>query len=306
MAGITLAQAKLLGLDDLGAGLAETIVTVNPIYNVLPWNPVFGNAYAYNRELATATASVSGIDADITDSNSTVQQVSQPLTTIVSQAKVNGLILAQGIGGNVGTDPKAAVLAGAAKAVGRKFQQLMATGDSANANEFDGLVTLINSSAFSGQLIDSSSTDPVLSLDMLDDLMALVTVGEGKFLMGDAKVENKIRSLLRALGGAGIREAADGMPTMFNGIPFFRNDWLATDVDGSTAGNQRYVFCGTFDDGTRTAGISGVMAASTPGIVAEDLGTSQTRDDQILRVKMYAGFAVHSVKSLAALKSVTV
>lgn len=29
MAGITLAQAKLLGLDDLGAGLAETIVTVD-------------------------------------------------------------------------------------------------------------------------------------------------------------------------------------------------------------------------------------------------------------------------------------
>lgn len=307
MAGITLAQADLYGLNDLSAGLAQSIVTVNPIYNVLPFNPVFGNAYAYNRELATSTAGVFGVDSDITVSSPSVQQVAVPLTTIAVQSHVNGLISAQGIGSNVGTDPKAAVLASAAKACGQKFQNLMVNGDSANANEFDGLIKLMGTSDFSSQVIDHSSDDVALTLDLIDTLVSMVLVGsEGVFLMGNRYAYNKLRSLMRALGGANMTEAANGLPATFNGIPFFRNDYIPTDIDGSTAGNQTWVFAGTFDDGTRTAGMAGLLAAGQPGIVAEDVGLSQSRDEQILRVKMYTGFAVHSVKSIAALKSVTV
>lgn len=306
MAGITLAQAKLYGLDDLGSAVADTFVTVNPIFSVMPFNPVFGNAYAYNRELAQPSVGLTTVDGSITESNGTVSQVSVALTTIALQSRVNGLIAAQGVGANAGYSPAAAAVASASKKVAMEYQRLMAVGDSANANEFDGITKLMADSAFSGQLIDKSSDDAALTLDLIDDLMALVTVGEGKFLMGDYRVENKIRSLLRALGGANITESRDGGPTMFNGIPFFRNDYLATDVDGVTAGNQRWVICGTFDDGTRTAGIAGLLAAGAPGLVVEAPQVSETKDDLIYRVKMYGGFAVHSVKSLAALKSVTV
>ena len=52
MATVTLAEASKLGLNDLQAGVVENIVTVNAMYQVLPFETILGNALAYNRENA--------------------------------------------------------------------------------------------------------------------------------------------------------------------------------------------------------------------------------------------------------------
>lgn len=300
MASITLAQAKLLGLDDLGAGVAESIVTVNPMYDVLPFNTTVGNAYVYNRELAMGNVQVLGIDGTITaKTQATVAQKTQALTTIIGDAEVNGLIMAQGVGTAAGNDPIAYAIASKAKAVGYEFQRLMAVGDSGNANEFDGLVTLINSADFTAQKLATAA----LSFEYLDELLAMVK-SKGTnvdFLTGNLKVENKLKSLARALNGGVIEWTQMGASRvfMYAGIPFFRNDFLtSTDQDGVAAGDQQYIFAGNFDDGSRKVGISGVVPTAG-GIQVQPVGASETKDNDIYRIKMYTTFAAHSTLGLA-------
>jgi len=300
MASITLAEAKKLGLDDLGAGVAENIVTVNPIYSVLPFNTTVGNAYVYNRENTLGDVQVLGIDGTITaKTQATYTQVTQALTTIIGDAEVNGLIEAQGVGTTAGNDPVTAAVASKAKAVGRKYQDLMVNGDSGNANEFDGMVKLISSVPYAGQLLATQAA----SFEAVDNMLGLVK-SKGTsvdFLMGNLAMENKLKSLARALNGGVLEWTTSGGSKvfMYAGIPFFRNDYLAAaDQDGVTAGTQAWLFAGNFDDGTRKVGISGVVP-TVGGIQVEDIGKGETKDARIIRVKMYGTFASHSVLGLA-------
>lgn len=296
MASITLAEAKKLGLDDLSAGLAESIITVNPLYSVLPWNLTKGNAYVFNRENVLGDAQVIGIDGTITaKAAATVTQVSQPLTTIIGDAEINQLLVAQG----VGNDITASQVASKAKSIGRKYQDLLVNGDSGTANEFDGLVKLINSTPFSAQKIDTVALD----LAVVEELLDMVTSKGSSVdaLMANSAVIRALNAKLRALGGATIEyvKMGEARVPMFNGIPIFRNDYIGSDVDGVTAGNQSYIFAFNFDDGSRTQGIAGVMPADVQGLQVQAVGASETKDNEIFRVKMYSTFAVHSVKSLA-------
>lgn len=300
MASVTLAQAKLLGLDDLAAGVSETIVTVNPVFDVLPFNSTVGNAYVFNRELALGDVQVLGIDGTITaKTQATVAQKTQALTTIIGDAEINGLIEAQGVGSTVGNDPIAYAVASKAKAVGRKYQDLMINGAASTANEFDGMIALINSADFTDQLKATAA----LSFEYMDELLGLVK-SKGTtvdFIMGNLAVENKLKSLARALNGGSLEWATSPASRVFlyAGVPFYRNDYIGSaDADGVTAGTQNYVFAGNFDDGSRKVGISGVMPTAG-GIQVEDIGKSETKDNRIVRIKMYSTFAAHSTLGLA-------
>lgn len=300
MASITLAQAKLLGLDDLASGVAESIVTVNPIYDVLPFNTTVGNAYVFNRELAMGNVQVLGIDGTITaKAQATVSQKTQALTTIIGDAEINGLIRAQGVGANAGNDPIAYAIASKAKAVGMEFQRMLAVGDATVANEFDGLVTLINSADFAAQKLATAA----LSFDYLDNLLGIVKSKgtQVDYLMGNLKVENKLKALARALNGGVLEYVQMGASRvfMYAGVPFYRNDYFASaDADGVTGGDQQYIFAGNFDDGSRKVGIAAVVPTAG-GIQVASIGESETKDNEIFRIKMYSSFAAHSTLGLA-------
>ena len=66
MASVTLAEASKLGLNDLQAGVVENIITVNAMYQVLPFDLIYGNALAYNRENVLGDVQVLGVDGTIT------------------------------------------------------------------------------------------------------------------------------------------------------------------------------------------------------------------------------------------------
>lgn len=316
MALITLADLKKLGYDDLAAGVAESIITANPIYSVMPFNSMSGNAYAFNREgtLGTVISGGRGVATTGAKDAGTFTQVAQALTTIIGDAEIAGLDLAQGTGTGAGNDPVAVQIALKAKAIGREYQRQMVAGDSAtpavngtgvtNLGEFDGLIKLIGSdSAFSTQKLDQANA--VLTLDMLDQLLHTVTVGDAEFIMTSSAGVRKIRSLLRALGGVTTIEIAGKQVDAFNGVPIFRNDFMSADYVGGTAGNQTHIIAGVFDDGSRKLGVSGVIPEAG-GLIVDDVGFAEGADVLIKRVKMYASFAVHSTKSVAGLWNVGV
>lgn len=317
MATILLAEAQKLGLNDLQAGIATTIATNDDLMAILPFNTTRGNAYAYNREGVPGNVaslaiggSTSGVKTQVTFTNKTLA-----LTSIIGDAEVNSLIAAQGVGANAGNDPVAAAIASKAKQVAREFARQVAVGNSAspgnsvssvaNTQEFDGLETLFASdSAFSGQIVNAA--DAALTFDMLDEAIDLVKVGTPNFIMGTSKAIRKIKALLRASGGVDYMDVAGYQIPMYNGIPLVRNDFLTSDVDGSTSGVQTNLYVGAFDDGSRTMGLSGIVPSDFPFVNATDVGEAETGDYRIWRVKMYGAMAVHSVLSVAQVLSATV
>lgn len=301
MASLTLAEAQKLGLDDLASGVIENIVTVNPIYNVLPFDQINGNALTYNRENVLGDVQLADIDGTITaKAPATYTKVTSTLTTIVGDAEVAGLIVAQNIGANAGNDPVALQIASKAKAVGRKYQELMILGDSVNPNEFDGLVKLTPAS----QQVDANQAS--LTFTMLDDMLNLVKAKNGQvdYIMMPDKGLTKLKALLRGLGGttAEYVEMGGQRVLFYDGIPVFRNDWIPTNL--GVGSDESYVFAGTFDDGSRSNGIAGLTSFNNMGIHVEPVGASETRDTHIWRVKFYASFAVFSNLAVSLIREV--
>lgn len=307
MASVTLAEASKLGLNDLQAGVVENIVTVNPFYQVLPFQEIYGNALGYNRENALGDVQVLGIDGTITaKAAATYTPKTAGLTTIIGDAEVNGLIVAQGIGGNAGNDVVAQQIASKAKSVGREFQRQLILGDTANANEFDGLAKLVAST----QKVDANAN--ALTLTMLDELLAAVTSKNGQvdYITMHSKGINKLKALLRALGGAQIDYVqmgmgVDGRPNMvlmYDGVPVFRNDYIP--VNGGAGTNESAIYAGVFDDGTGV-GLTGLTAANGAGIQVQAVGAAEAKDSEIWRVKFYTGLVSYSDLGLAAITEVT-
>ena len=316
MATILLSEASKLGYDDLSAGVADAVITADGFLPMLPFNMMTGNAYAFNREGTpgnVASLAIGGATTDV-KTQVTFDPVTLALTSIIGDAEVNGLIAAQGVGTTAGADPIAAAIASKAKQVGREYARQVAVGNATtpttsvsgvtNTAEFDGIETLLASSAFASQVIDKA--DAALTLDMLDELIYAVTKGDAEFIMGTGAAIRKIRSLLRALGGTSAVEINGKVYDAFNGVPLIRNDYLTSDVDGVTAGVQTNIYAGLFDDGTRTMGVSGVLPTDAQAISVTPVGPAEAGDYDIYRVKMYGAFAIHSVKAIAQLKSVTV
>lgn len=299
MASVTLVESAKLALDDLVAGVIENIITVNQMFEVLPFDGIDGNSLAYNRENVLGDVQTAGVGATITAKGAaTFTRVHSDLTTILGDAEVNGLI--QATRSSDGNDQTAVQIASKAKSAGRKFQDMMINGDGTGA-DFEGLISLCAAS----QTLDTGTDGSDLSFVILDELIDTVTDKDGQvdYIMMHARTRRSYRSLLRGLGGAGVMEVVE-MPSgaevmAYNGIPVFRNDYIPTNQTRGTTTTATSIFAGTLDDGSRTHGLAGLTAQKEAGIHVTDVGESETKDERIWRVKWYSGLALFSEKGLA-------
>lgn len=313
MPTVTLPESAKLAQNELIAGVIENIITVNRMFEVLPFDGISGNALAYNRENvlgAVATVGVGDADGVIgstaTGTNAverqaaknaaTFTQVTSSLTTILGDAEVNGLI--QVTRSSDGNDQTAVQIASKAKSAGRKYQDMLINGDGTNFT-FPGLISLAAQEAATGTNGDN------LSFDILDELMDLVVDKDGlvEYFTMHARTLRSYRALLRALGGASINEVIE-LPSgtevpAYSGVPIFRNDYIPTNQTKGTGTNTTTIFAGTLDDGSRQHGIAGLTAEEESGVVVVDVGESETKDEHIWRVKWYSGLALFSEKGLA-------
>lgn len=308
MASITLPQSANLAQDDLVAGIIENIITVNRMFEVLPFDGIDGNALAYNRENVLGNVDVYGID-DSTGSDTiaakaaaTFTQVTSNLTSIIGDAEVNGLIQQTRSGIN---DQTAVQIASKAKSAGRKYQDMLVNG-SGSANQFTGLLTLLDA----GQTVSAGADGDALSFSDMDEMLDNVTDKDGQvdYITMNARPLRSYMGLLRALGGASINEVVT-LPSgaevpAYRGIPIFRNDWLPIDQTKGGGSALTTILAGTLDDGSRQHGISGLTAANMAGIQVVDVGESETKDDHIWRIKWYCGLSCFSLKGLAGLDGV--
>lgn len=308
MASVTLAESAKLAQDELVAGVIENVITVNEMFEIVPFDGIDGNALAYNRENVLGDVQMAGVGSAITAKNpATFTQVTSTLTTIIGDAEVNGLIQATRSGD--GNDQKAVQIASKAKSCGRKFQDQLINGDGTGDN-MRGLLSLVAA----GQTItanNGAANGAGLSFEDLDALIDLVTDKDGQvdFLMMHSRTRRKYLALLRALGGTSpgdIYTMASGRQVpAYRGIPIFRNDWIPITQTQGTSTTATSVFAGTLDDGSRSHGIAGLTAQNQAGINIKEVGEKEDKDESITRVVWYCGLALFSEKGLACLKGVT-
>lgn len=299
MASVTLAESAKLSQDQLISGLIENVITVNRMFEIIPFDGIEGNALAYNRENVLGDVEVTGVgDTVSAKAAATFTQVTSSLTTIIGDAEVNGLI--QATRSNI-NDQTAVQIASKAKSAGRKYQDMLING-TGSSNEFNGLINLCAAS----QKVDTTTNGTNLSFEILDELLDLVVDKDGQvdYLTMPARTLRSYLALLRALGGASIGDVVT-LPSgtevpAYRGVPIFRNDYIPTDQTRGSSTTATTVFAGTLDDGSQMHGLSGLTAARNSGLGVEDVGVKETADEHIYRVKWYCGLALFSEKGLAA------
>ncbi len=305
MSSVTLAESAKLSLNQLIEGVIENVITVNRFYQILPFQAIDGNALAYNRENALGDVQFAGVGTTITAKNpATYTHVTSSLTSIIGDAEVNGLIQATRSGKQ---DQTALQVASKAKSVGRQYQDSMINGDG-TGNSFSGLLSLVTG----GQSITGPGNNgDAISFDLLDQLIDKVTDKDGQvdYLLMNARTLRSYNGLLRALGGASIGDVVrlpSGVTVpAYREIPIFRNDYVPTTQTKGSTSTCTTVVAGTLDDGSMMHGIAGLTAANANGLQVEPVGTSETKDERITRVKWYCGLALFSEKGLAALTGIT-
>ena len=312
MPSVTLAESAKLTQNELVAGVIENIITVNRFYELLPFQGIDGNALAYNRENALGDVQVLDVGDTITAKNpATFTPVTSTLTSIIGDAEVNGLIQATRSGD--GNDQKAIQVASKAKSCGRKFQDMLINGTGIN-NQFAGMLSLVDAGKVLVQYDANPADDDdggLLTLDMLDALIDLVTDKDGEvdYLMMNAREIRAYNAILRTLGGASISDTitlpSGAKVPSYRGIPIFRNDWLPINQTVGASTDCSTILAGTLDDGSMSHGVAGLTAADAAGIVVEEVGVHQSRDETITRVKWYSGLALFNLNGLAALTGVT-
>jgi hypothetical protein len=305
VATVTLAESAKLSQDMLVQGIAETIVTVDQFFQVLPFDTVEGTALRITQEKTLGDVEELGVGDTISAKNpATYDERYFRLTTLLGDAEVNGLIQATR---SDQQDQRAAQVASKAKNLGRSYRRQLISG-SGLGNEFEGMLSLVDSS----QVIEAGVNGAAFSFPLMDELMHQVTAKDGEvdFFLMHAKTLRAYRQELRQLGGAAIGETMtlpDGRTVMtYAGIPIFRNDYMPVDqVQGSNP-NTTSIIAGCFDDGDQKTGVFGITARNASGIVVEDVGPAESRDESITRLKWYAGFALGTPLGLAVLKGVDV
>lgn len=304
----TLAEAKKLINNQIVQGVAEDIISINPLYDLLPFTSYEGQAILVNRENALGDAGFYAVDATITHKNpATFTQVPFTATKIIGDAEMDGLVQAQS--SSAGVDQLAYEVRSKAKSVGRQFQTGMATHDGVSPN-----MNSLHSLCDSGQYT-TASAGQALSFASLDELMDLVKAKDGQvdWLMMPARTIRSYFALLRALGGASVNEVVT-LPggrqvPAYRGVPIFKNEYLSVTETANgaalTGGALTSVWAGVFDDGSNKVGIAGIHPASVPaGIQVEAIGKQEAKDSDIVRVKWYANVASFNRRGLARLTSI--
>lgn len=307
MATQTLAEAAKLINNQIVAGVVEDIISINPIFSMMPFTGYSGQAIVVNRENALGNVDVYDVaDTIAAKAAATFTQYTFTATKIIGDAEMDNLV--QASSESAGVDQTAIEISSKAKSVGRRFQSGMAVDDGVAPN-LNSLHSLVDASQYT-----PAHAGQDLSFVLLDTLLDLVKAKDGQvdWMMATPNQMRKYKVLLRALGGTPadwVVTLPDGRTTIgYEGIPIFKNEYLS-DVETAngaavTGGLLSSIYAGVWDDGSNKIGAAGIHPASVPaGIQVEEVGTSETKDEKIWRIKQYANFAIFNRRGVARLTS---
>lgn len=310
MATQTLAEAAKLINNQIISGVAEDIITTSPIWNAVPWIPYEGQGMVVNRENALGDSEHLAVGGTITaKAAATFTQTTYTAVTTVGDAELNGLVAAQS--SSAGVDQMAIEVSSKAKSIGRKLQTGIASGTGVSP-QLHSLHTLVDATQYT-----TASAGQAISFALLDELLDLVKAKDGEvdFIMMPGRTVRSYKALVRALGGVNetitytMPNGTTRNVSVYENIPIFQNDYLsvAETANGAalTGGALTSVYAGCWDDGTEKVGVGMIYPAGVEaGIAVERVGISETKDEEIVRVKSYSNFVQFNRRGTARLTSI--
>ena len=309
-----LTQAAKHFQNPIAEGVADTIVTVAPFYEVIPFRPIAGQSIIVNQD---ATANMVKFAAEGLDL-ATDSTVSKPMSTtqrtftlkaLLGQANVDRFSQAVS---PAGVDQMALQVASKSRNIARKAYKQVALGTTLTGGDSDGFAGAYeianDTNSNSTSTIDISSTAANV-FDLFDCMKDLVTSKDGQvdFIMCSSNVLNIYKKAVRSVG-AGFDYFTNPITNRtvlaYEGTPIYTNNYLKdVDISGGASGTQEALFAGNFEDGANT-GIAMIYPDGTPaGIDVRPLGESELYNADITRVAMYTALAVYNDKGLAVGKA---
>ena len=292
---LTLAEGAKLSNDMLLTGVIETIVKESPVLQVLPFIEVVGNGLTYNRENAAPTAAFYSVGDTWAESTPTFTQATATLRILGGDADVDNYLRATR--SNV-QDLEAAVVQLKAKAVRAKFEDTFVNGDvSADGDSFDGIDRLTTA----GQVVSMGANGATLTLDKVDELIDKVVDGKPHMLLMSRRSRRKLTALSRASSSGLLvsdRNEFGMMLDYYDGVPIGVSDHITDDNRVGTSTDTSAIYALQFGEGA-VAGLTG-----PGGLVAERVGSLESKDATRVRVKWYVAIASFNDLKLAKLTGV--
>jgi len=289
------AEAQKLSNDMLRQGVVENIITSDELFALLPFIPIDGKTYVYNRENNLGTAAFTDTDEVIAESSATFTKVSAFLKRLIGDTDVDEFL--QNTHSDT-TDQTSVQIATKAKVVGRLYADKLINGDETGfPKEFDGLIKL----APAGQTITVGVNGAPLTFDNLDELIDLVKIGGQRVFVMNSRTRRSFAALTRALGGTDpehiTMEGITGPVMSYRGVPILKNDFIPITQTQGTETAATTVFMIALDE---DEGLTGLMSSNRMGIDVVDVGPVQNKDARRWRVRWYASLALHSELAMAA------
>jgi hypothetical protein len=310
MATQTIAEAGRLINDQIVRGVAEDIISINPMYSVIPFTPYQGQGLIIPRELALGGTGYGAVGTALTSTQKAAATYTVKTVTaikLIGDAEMDGLVQVQSM--SAGVDQVALEIASKSKSIGRLFQTGMAQGNGSTT------MRSLHSECDATQYCTAATTRTI-SFELLDELLDLIKSKDGAvdFIVMPARTIRSYKTLLRNLGGTPadwVVELPDGRSTIgYESIPIFKNEYLSTAETSNgaalTGGALTSVYAGVWDDGSGKVGCGGIYpAGASMGIVVEYIGYKENYDEQIWRVKWYTNFVCFNRRGLARLTSIS-
>lgn len=187
----------------------------------------------------------------------------------------------------------------AMEAISRAFKKLFINGDSANANEFDGLRKYITPE----QTVDAGPNGSALSFDLLDKLIDKVKPRPDAIIM-HPRTYLSFRALMRTLNVTPemvqLPNFGKPVPT-YEGIPILRNEYIPTNLTKGSGTNLTEVYAVRLGD----MAVAGLYMGDSAGIKIEEIGPLENKNAYRYRIKWYASMKVHEPWQVAKIDAIT-
>ena len=301
--GLLLAEAAKLELPYLVAGVAEQIVTVDELFNFIPFKniaPVV--THEYNRELSLGSQDASWIDPNgtLTESAPTFTQVSDTVKVLAAAVNVPKLFLSNPVQAAVSIAKKS-------KQVARKFSQTFITGSGGAGVDVEGLEGWLGIAGSSAQNITGSAQTSSLSFNLMDQGYDAVLVGKPNAIVMPVRTLESYMTLLRNAGG--IQPQMVQVPNVnspyftvgFRGVPVLRNDWIPTN---KTVGNGTTCTSVYFCYFNENDGLTAFYNGNTILDISDPIPVPSSDSIQFV-VAMRVGVSLMSTLALSCISGIT-
>jgi len=310
---LTLSEAQNLSQNMLRKGIVELLVKEIPLFRLLPFVTIEGNALAVNREDTSNMGSVSfkGINGNWTSDEAETTQVTFSLYTLGGQADVDNLIQKSMSNFN---DQMAAQVAIKTKLMGHEFESRCIYGDASVSNGFTGLHALMDAVDDGVQTLHMSENDDgsgdVLSMKTLDEAIDNCKRAgtPGAIILAPAMMRS-ISQYLRSVGSNMSKRDEYGHQWEVWGtdeVPFVVSDQINivetigndNKYSGATGGATTSIFVVHFGEG------DGLVGVQNGGIVTEQFDKLESKDASRTRVKWYTGIALYSTLAVVRIDGI--